>query len=54
MVFVNLFIAVVLKGYALINQKNNEMQFTTLLENFRDSWSKFDPKATEIIEENQI
>lgn len=49
MIFLNLFIAIILNGYFEVTEREKQIFNTTLMEKYRDSWSRFDPDATGFI-----
>lgn len=42
----NLFIAIILQGYFSQFHEDKLSEKKSLIENFREQWAKFDPKAT--------
>lgn len=54
LIFLNLFIAVILQGFEQSDNLESGMLTGADLENFREAWAKFDPKASEIIKITQL
>ena len=46
LIYLKLFIAIILQGFQDTTEKDNKFLSADTADNFRETWSKFDPDAT--------
>jgi len=54
MIFLNLFVAIILQGFSDINDKESQILNEGIVDNFRNTWSKYDPLGSGFIKASDI